>query len=116
MSGLRAMLNYLGVALSRVIPVHQKLDSVEIHSAMANSSTNSNPFCAFGRKEFNLNLRSQGQIRDSKQAHPDIAEIDAESIDLIRPGEYLHGGVQELTLPATSVMSKVTFEKHLVHE
>jgi hypothetical protein len=80
---------------------------------MANNPTNSNPFCASGGKKFNLNLRSQGQIRDSKQAHPDIAEIDAESIHVGRIGEYLHAGVQQLALPATPVLFGVTFENHL---
>jgi hypothetical protein len=71
---------------------------------MANSSTNPNPFCASGRKEFNLNLRSQGQIRNGEQAHSDIAEIDAESVNVGRPRQYLHGGVQKLALPATPVL------------
>jgi hypothetical protein len=60
---------------------------------MPNNPTNSHPFCASGRKKFNLNLRSQGQIRDGKQTHPDLAEIDAESIYTGRIGKYLHGGV-----------------------
>ena len=68
---------------------------------MANSPKNSNPFFASWGKKFNLNLRSQGQIRDGKQTHPDIAEIDAESIRVGRSGEYLHGGVQQLALSAT---------------
>ena len=80
---------------------------------MANNPTNSNPFCASGGKKFNLNLRSQGQIRDGKQAHPDVAEIDAESIHVDRIGEYLHAGVQQLALPATPVLFGVTFENHL---
>ena len=84
----------IGPTISVLICVHQKLDSVKIHSPMANNPTDSNPFCASGGKKFNLNLRSQGQIRDRKQAHPDIAEIDAESIHLGRIGEYLHAGIQ----------------------
>jgi hypothetical protein len=79
---------------------------------MANSATNSNPFLASGRKKFNLNLRAQGQIRDGKQAHPEIAEIDAESIRGVRSGEYLHGRIQQLALPATPVLFGVTFENH----
>ena len=70
---------------------------------MANNPANSNSFRALGRKKFNLNLRSQGQIRNGKQAHPDIAEIDAESIHMGRIREYLHAGVQQLALPATPV-------------
>jgi hypothetical protein len=80
---------------------------------MANNPTNSNPFCASGRKKLNPNLRSQGQIRDGKQAHPDIAEIDAESIHAGRLREYFHAGVQKLALPATPVWFGVTFENHL---
>ena len=61
---------------------------------MANSSTNSNPILRSGWNKFNLNFRFQGQIRDGKQAHPDIAEIDAKSIYEGRSSEYLHGSVQ----------------------
>jgi hypothetical protein len=60
---------------------------------MANRSTNSNPVLRSGWNKFNLNLRFQG-IRDGKQAHPEIAEIDAKSIHEGRSSEYLHGGVQ----------------------
>ncbi len=81
---------------------------------MANRPTNSNPFGAAGRQEFNLDLRSQGEVRDGKQAHPDIAEIDAESIHMGGSGEYLHGGVQQLAFPATAVWFGVEFEDHRV--
>jgi hypothetical protein len=83
---------------------------------MANSPTNSNPFLAAGWKKFNLNLRPQGQIRDGKQAHPDIAEIDAQSIYVGRPSEYLHGGVQQLALPAPPVLFGIAFENHAAHQ
>jgi hypothetical protein len=63
------------------------------------------------RKKFNLNLRSQGQIREGKQAHPEVAEIDANSIYVGRPGEYLHRSVQQLALPATPVFG-FGFENH----
>jgi len=99
-----------------LICVHQELDSVQIQSAMANSPTNSNPFLASGRKKFNLNLRSQGKIRNGEQAHPDIAEIDAKSIHLGGSSEYLHRGVQQLALSATPVLFGVAFENHPVHQ
>jgi hypothetical protein len=83
---------------------------------MANNPTNSNPFCASGRKKFNLNLTPQGQIRDGKQAHPDIAEIDAESIHVGGIDEYLHAGVQQLALSATPVLFGVAFENHRVDQ
>ena len=83
---------------------------------MANSPKNSNPFFALGGKKFNLNSRSQGQIRDGKQAHPDVAEIDAKSIHVGRSSEYLHGGVQQLAVPATPVWFGVASENHLVHQ
>jgi hypothetical protein len=57
-----------------------------------------------GRKKFNLNLRPQRQIRYGKQAHPDIAEIDAKSIHVGRSSDYSHGGVQQLASPATIVL------------
>jgi hypothetical protein len=65
-----------------LIGVHQKLDSVQVESAMADSPKDSNSCCTSRREEFELNLRSQRQIRDGKQAHPDITEIDAESVDV----------------------------------
>jgi hypothetical protein len=80
---------------------------------MANNPTDSNPFCALGRKKFDLNLRSQRQVRDGKQAHPNIAKIDAESIHLRKVGEHLHSGVQQLALAATPVLSGVTSKNHL---
>jgi hypothetical protein len=83
---------------------------------MANSPTNSNPFKAAGRKIFDLNLRSQRQIRDGKQAHSDIAEIDAQSIYAGGSGDYLHGGVQQLAVPATPVLFGFAFESHLVRQ
>ena len=70
---------------------------------MPNRSTHSHRFLASGRKKFNLNSRSHGKIRNGKQAHPHIAEIDAKSIRMRRPREYLHGSVQQLALPATPV-------------
>jgi hypothetical protein len=83
---------------------------------MANSPKNSNPFFASWGKKFNLNLGPQGQICESKQAHPDVAEIDAKSIHVGRSSEYLHGGVQQLTVPATPVWFGVASENHLVHQ
>ena len=83
---------------------------------MANRATNSNPFCAARRKKFNLNLRSQRQIREGKQAHPDLAEINTEGIHVGRSGEYLHGGIQPLAFPATPVRFEGSFENHLVRQ
>ncbi len=71
---------------------------------MANRATHSNPFLGPGRKEFDLDLSAQGQIRDGKQAHADIAHIDAKSIQLGRSGEHMHGGVQQLASPPTPVL------------
>ena len=79
---------------------------------MTNRPRFSNRLVASGWKKFNLNLRSQGQIRHGKQAHPDIAEIDAKSIHVCRGGEYLYGGIQQLPLSATPIV-EVAFEYHL---
>ncbi len=81
-------------ATVELIGIHQKLDSVQIECAMANRCANSNSFFSSRGKKFDLNLGSHRNIRDSKQAHPDIAEIDAKSIHAGRSGEYLNGGVQ----------------------
>ena len=79
---------------------------------MANNPRNSNQLRASGREKFDLKLRPHGQIRDGKQAHADIAEIDAKSIHVDRLGEYLHGGVQQLAFPASPVWFEAEFENH----
>ncbi len=79
---------------------------------MANSPTNLNQRLASGRKEFDLNLGPQGQICNGKEAHADLAEIDAKSIYVGRSSEYLHGGVQQLALPAAPVLFEVASENH----
>jgi hypothetical protein len=79
---------------------------------MANSPVNSNPFLASGRKKFNLNSRSPGQICDGKQAHADIAKIDADSIHVGILGEYLYRGVQQLAFPASPVWFEAAPEDH----
>jgi len=72
----------------------EELDPVQIQSAMANSSGNSDPLFGSGRKKFNLDFRAQVQICDRKQAHTAVAHIDAHSINLAGSSEYLHRRVQ----------------------
>ena len=60
---------------------------------MANCSGNSNPFGASVGKKFNLDLSAQGQIRNGKQAHSGVAEINAEGIEVTRSVEYANGGI-----------------------
>jgi hypothetical protein len=79
---------------------------------MTNRPGDSNRFATPGWKEFNFNLRPQGQIRHGKQAHPDFAEIDANGTDAGISGEYLDGGIQQLPPSATPVI-EVAFENHL---
>jgi hypothetical protein len=79
---------------------------------MANNPGNSNKFRASGREKFDLNLRSHGQICHDKQAHADITEIDAKSVELGRLSEYLHRRVQQLAFPASPVWFEGTFENH----
>jgi len=79
---------------------------------MANGSGDADFFFGSGRMEFDFDLRSYGQVRDGEQAHADIAEIDAERLHLRGTGENLHGGVQQLALPATAVF-EVAFEHAL---
>jgi len=78
---------------------------------MPNRPIYSNGLVALRWQKFNLNLRSQSQVRNCKEAHPDIAEIDANCFCLKRLGEYLHRSVQQLALPATPV-PKGAFEHH----
>ena len=59
-----------------------------------------------------MNLRSQRQTRDGKQAHSDIAEIDAQRMYVGGSGEYLHGGVQQLAFPASPVWFEGALENH----
>jgi len=79
---------------------------------MANKRRNSTRFLASGREKFDVNLRSHRQICHGKQAHADIAEIDAKSIDMGKLSEYLHGGVQQLAFPASPIWFEVAFETH----
>jgi hypothetical protein len=78
---------------------------------MANNPRNSNQLRALGREKFDLNLRPQGQICEGKQAHAEIAEIDAKGIDLGELGEYLHARVEQLTFPAAPLWF-AAFENH----
>jgi hypothetical protein len=70
---------------------------------MPNRPIDAHGFVAPRRKKFNFNFRAQGQIRHGKQAHPDLAKVDAKSTHAGKAGEDLHGGVQQLALPATPV-------------
>jgi hypothetical protein len=79
---------------------------------MANNPANSNKVCAPGREKFDLDLGSQGQVCDGKQAHADITEIDAKSIYLDRLGEYLHAGVQQLAFSPSPIWFEAAFENH----
>jgi len=83
---------------------------------MANNPGNSDKFRAAGREKFDLNLSSHLEICHGKQAHADVAEIDTKTIQLGSLGEYLHGGVQQLALPATPVLFGFAFENHLVRQ
>ena len=95
-----------------LICVLDELDAVQIQSAIADRAGDSDPFLASGRKKFNLNLRSQSQVGESEQTHPNVAEIDAKSIDPGRTSEYLHRGVQQLAVPAAPVWFGIEFEIH----
>jgi len=83
---------------------------------VANCSGNSNAFGASLRKKFNLDLSAHGQIRNGKQAHSDVAEIDAEGIEVPRSAEYAHGGIQQLALATAAVWPGVESEGHRLHE
>jgi len=79
---------------------------------MTNRPGYSNRLVASGRNKFNLNFRSQRQIRHRKQAHPDIAQIDAERIHVGGAGEYLDGSIQQLPPSPTPVVD-VLLVNHL---
>ena len=79
---------------------------------MANNPGNSNKFRAAKREKFDLNFRSHLEICHGKQAHADIANIDAKSFQVGRLGEYLHRGVQQLAFPASPVWFEGALENH----
>ena len=64
------------------------------------------------RKKLDLNLRTQGQICQGKQAHAYVAEIDSESIHVGRTAEYLHRGVKDLSFLPTPVWLRAKLENH----
>ena len=101
---------------ARLIRVGKKFDSVEVESAVANCPNNSNPFGASLGKKFNLDLSAQGEIRNGKQAHSDVTQIDAESIEVMRSGEYANGGIQQLALPTATIWLGVESEVHSLDE
>jgi hypothetical protein len=57
---------------------------------MAYRSANQDPFLASGRKKLDLNLRPHRQVCQRKQAHPDFAEINTDTIHAGRTAENLH--------------------------
>jgi hypothetical protein len=99
-----------------LIKVHQEFDSVEVESAVANRPAYSNAFCASPGKKFDLDLRAHGQIRNGKQAHSDVAEIDTEGIDVTRSAENAHRSIQQLALATAAVWPGVESEGHRLHE
>jgi hypothetical protein len=83
---------------------------------VANRASDSNPFGASLGKKFNLDLSAQGEIRNGKQAHSDVAEIDAEGIEGMRSAEDAHGGIQQLALATPTIWLGVESEVHWLHE
>jgi|SRR5215469_7849909 hypothetical protein len=93
------------------ICTRQKLDSIQIESTVFDNATHPHRFVTSRLKKFNLNMRSQGEVRDGKQTHPNITEIDSQTIRVRRFREYLHGGIQQLAPLATPVL-KVGRDRH----
>jgi hypothetical protein len=102
---------YIGPTYLGFVSTRQKLDSIQIESTVPDKATDPHRFVTSGLKKFNLNMRSQGKVRDGKQAHPNITEIDAQTICLRRLREDLHGGIQQLALLATPVL-EVGLDRH----
>ena len=94
------------------VGVWQKLDSVKIESAMAHGAGDADAFGGAVRKEFDGNARAQTKMGDREQAHSEVAEIDAESVQLGGPVEDLHGCVEQLTRAAAPVWFEGAFENH----
>ena len=69
---------------------------------MPNNPGNSNKFLAWA-EEIRPEFEIPPEICHRKQAHAAVAEIDTQSFQLGRLGEYLHGGVQQLAFPASPV-------------
>ena len=98
------------------VGVREKLNSVEIESAMAHRAGDADAFGGSVGKEFDFNARAQTKMGNRKQAHSVIAEIDAESVQLSRSVEDLHGSVQQLARAATPVGFEGAFENHALHK
>src|ERR1700680_4681545 len=95
-----------------LIRSHQKLDSVQIQSAMAYSCPNSHWLFGSGRKKFDLNLGIYRQICDRKQGHADITNIYAERFNAARLSEYTDRSIEQLPSSSAPVLIEVAFEKH----
>lgn len=96
-------------ALSRAGP---ELDSIKIERAVADDGAQSKRGRASGRTEFDFDLRVQRQIRDCKQAHPNIADVDSEGFDAAEAGEHPDGSVEQLAFSSPPVLPGIEFEKH----
>ena len=94
------------------VGVREKLNSVEIESAMAHRAGDADAFGGSVGKEFDFNARAQTKMGNRKQAHSVIAEIDAESIDPGGASEYLHRSVQQLASSPAPVWFGIKFENH----
>jgi len=83
---------------------------------VTNRPGNANPFGAVAGKKFDLDVSAQRQIRNGKQAHADVAEIDAEGVEVTRSAEYANGGIQQLALATAAVWPGVESEGHRLHD
>ncbi len=79
---------------------------------MTNRARDANAFGGAVGKEFDVYARAQTQMGNCEEAHSEIAEIDAEGIELGGSGEHLHRCVQQLTRAATPVWLEGAFENH----
>src|SRR5262249_44662976 len=99
-----------------VLWLGQEFDSVKIKRTVADRPANRHPLSARWMEEFDLDSRSQGQVHHGKQAHPNVAEIDAESVYVNGSRKHSHRGVQPFALPPTPILIfRITSEKQLRH-
>ena len=66
--------------LPAVLWLGQEFDSVKIKRTVTDRPAKRYSLSAGWMEEFDLDSRSQGQVRHGKKAHPNVAEIDAESV------------------------------------
>lgn len=85
--------------------ITKKFDAVQVHSPVADGSTNSNGiFCSL-RWELKIDLSSDRQVGKSEQADAPFTQPNAAAINgtVGSVDDHAHGGVKRMALPTAAV-------------